>query len=141
MNFDPALTAQDALKRSLAAHELGPDEDAATEAEDTFSSSAGPDASEAYHRLLELGQRHPQAAAFHEFLIFITWQQLTECTIARYFQIGLDLSNHYLATHAQRTTAEQRERVEALRESYVAGLGQTDEPLIDFDKDIVKGGD
>ncbi len=96
MNFDPAIAAQQALHRAQEADELGDLEDEITETEDTFSSDAGPEAKQAYERLQKIGEQLPHAQGFQEFLIYITWQQVTEETIPRHFQRGLQLCNQFL---------------------------------------------
>ena len=96
MQFDAALAAQDAFSRSEP--ELDSDWDSAVELEDTFSSNAGSTAREAYEGLLALSSRHPQAHAFQAFCIYITWQQVTEETIAHHFQTGMRLSEVYLGS-------------------------------------------
>jgi hypothetical protein len=144
MNFDPALAARDLLAQVLQSRELGADTDEAEEADETFSSSAGEEASAAYRRLHELSQRHPQAIGFCEYLIYITWQQVTEVTVARYFQMGADLCDRYLAlTHEGQhlATPQSLEQVTALRESYRTGLGLDEEDEDEYRKDTVKGGD
>lgn len=140
MQFDAALAAQAALQESRA--ELGPDWDTAVELEDTFSCNAGSTAREAYERLLGLAQRYPTAHSFHAFCIYITWQQVTEETIAHHFQTGLRLAEAYLASpdgKAQRHI----EYVAELYGSFRAGLGldEEDEIQVEFRKDTPKGGD
>ena len=83
MQFDAALAAQDTFRRAQS--ELGSDWDTAVELEDTFSSNAGSTAREAYEGLLALAARYPNAHSFQAFCIFITWQQVTEETIAHHF--------------------------------------------------------
>ena len=96
MQFDAALAAQETFGRAEA--ELGSDWDTAVELEDTFSSNAGSTAREAYEGLLALAARHPNAHSFQAFCIFITWQQVTEETIAHHFQTGLRLCETFLAS-------------------------------------------
>ncbi len=144
MNFDPALAAREALARSLRARELGPDTEAAEEADEVFSSTANEEASAAYRRLHDIGGRHPQAISFYEYLVYITWQQVTEVTVARYFQMGADLCDHYVALTRNGlapATPQSLEQVMALRESYRAGLGLEEEDEDDYRADSVKGGD
>ena len=140
MRFDPALAAHAAFQ--AATHELGEDRDRAVELEETFSSSAGQEAVDAYESLLNLAQRHPDAHAFQAFCIFITWQQVTEQTIARHFQTGLRLCEQYLAAPAGKT-AERLAQVEELCESFRAGLGMNpeDDLQTEFKRDTPKGGD
>lgn len=140
MQFDAALAAQDTLQQSEA--ELGSDWDQAVELEEIFSSNAGPTAREAYEQLLVLATRHPNAHAFQAFCIYITWQQVTEETIARHFQTGMKLSEAYLDSldgKDQRHIAY----VSELLESFRAGLGldEEDEIVVEFRKDTPKGGD
>ena len=96
MNFDPAIAAQQALAQSLESEELGEFQNEITEAEDTFSSNAGLEAKHAFEQLQSIGQKLPEAQAFQEFLIYITWQQVTEETITQHFQTGLQLCNNFL---------------------------------------------
>ena len=140
MHFDPALAARTAFQHAEA--ELGPDWATALELEEVFSSSAGQDASDAYEALLQLAERHPGAHAFQAFCIYITWQQVTEHTIARYFETGLRLSDRYLSS-PDRKNGTDLANVQDLRESFNAGLGmdQEDELQQEFRQDIPKGGD
>lgn len=140
MQFDAALAAQAAFQE--AETELGSDWDTAVELEDTFSSNAGTTAREAYEGLLALATRYPQAHAFHAFCIYITWQQVTEETIARHFDTGMRLSEAYLERPDGK---KQRDivYVTELYESFRAGLGleEEDEIQVEFRKDTPKGGD
>lgn len=140
MQFDAALAAQDAFSQSET--ELGSDWDTAVELEDTFSSNAGTTAREAYEGLLALAQRYPKAYSFHAFCIYITWQQVTEETIAHHFQTGMRLCEAYLVS---REAKDQRDidYVTELYESFRAGLGldEEDEIQVEFRKDTPKGGD
>jgi hypothetical protein len=140
MRFDPALAAQDAFSQSEL--ELGSNWDRAVELEETFSSNAGATAREAYEGLLVLAQRHPKAHSFQAFCIYITWQQVTEETIARHFETGLKLCETYLASRESRTQRDV-EQIEELYGSFRAGVGleEEDEIQIEFRKDTPKGGD
>jgi hypothetical protein len=140
MRFDPALSAQDAFREAEA--ELGPDWDTAVELEETFSSNAGATAREAYEGLLTLAQRHPNAHSFQAFCIYITWQQVTEETIARHFETGMKLCEAYLASREARTE-QDIERIEELYRSFRAGLGleEQDELQVEYKRDTPKGGD
>lgn len=140
MQFDPALAARAAFRE--AEHELGSDWDRAVELEEAFSSSAGQDATEAYEALLELAQDHPEAHAFEAFCIYITWQQVTEETIARHFQTGVRLCERYLAVREGKASTDVA-NIEELRQSFRAGLGmeQEDELQTEFRRDVPKGGD
>ena len=55
MWFDPSIAAQHSFMQAQVTGELGEDADAAREAEDTFSSTAGEEAKAAYHLLQRLG--------------------------------------------------------------------------------------
>jgi hypothetical protein len=141
MRFDPALAAQTAFQ--AATTELGEDWDRAVELEYIFSSSAGQEASDAYAALLNLAQRHPEASAFQAFCIYITWQQVTEETIARHFHTGLRLCEQYLHS-PEGKTREDLGQVEELCESFRAGLGmdpEDDDMRQEFGQDTPKGGD
>lgn len=140
MRFDPALAAQDSF--SQAETELGSDWGAAVELEDTFSSNAGAIAREAYEGLLTLSQRYPNAHSFQAFCIYITWQQVTEETIAHHFETGMKLCEAYLAS---REACAERDvkQIEELHGSFRTGLGleEQDELQIEFKRDTPKGGD
>ncbi len=140
MRFDPALAAQDAFHQAEV--ELGSDWDAAVELEETFSSNAGATAREAYEGLLALAQRYPEAHSFQAFCIYITWQQVTEETIARHFQTGMKLSEVYLG-FVDGKEPRDIDCVTELYESFRAGLGleEEDEIQVEFRKDTPKGGD
>ena len=140
MQFDAALAAQNTFR--LAEAELGSDWDTAVELEDTFSSNAGTAAREAYEGLLALATRYPDAHAFQAFCIYITWQQVTEETIAHHFETGMRLSESYLAS----LDGKDRQHityVTELYESFRAGLGleEEDEIQVEFRKDTPKGVD
>ncbi|QPD03557.1 MAG: hypothetical protein Nkreftii_001331 [Candidatus Nitrospira kreftii] len=140
MRFDPALAAQDAFSQSE--RELGSDWDHAVQLEETFSSNAGATAREAYEGLLALAQRHPKAHSFQAFCIYITWQQVTEETIARHFETGLKLCEAYLVKREARSD-QDIDQIEELYRSFQAGLGleEQDELQIEFTRDTPKGGD
>jgi len=140
MQFDAALAAQAALLE--AEPELGPDWDTAVELEGAFSSSAGSTAREAYEGLLSLSSRHPKAHSFQAFCIYITWQQVTEETIAQHFQTGVRLCEAYLVSREAKDV-RHIEQITELYESFRAGLGldEEDEIQVEFRKDTPKGGD
>jgi len=141
VQFDPAIAAQASFARAQSAGELGEDLESAREAEAIFSGSAGREAREAYFTLVALGERRPDAGAFHEFLIYITWQQVTEETIAAHFRRGAELCDRYLGRLAPGHDALQADQIRELRQSFRAGLGLQDEDGMDYDADILKGGD
>ncbi len=140
MRFDPALAAQDAFHNAEV--ELGSDWDTAVELEETFSSNAGATAREAYEGLLALAQRYPNAHSFHAFCIYITWQQVTEETIAHHFETGLKLSESYV-TSREGKNPRDIENVTELHGSFKAGLGleEQDELQVEYKRDTPKGGD
>lgn len=140
MQFDAALAAQDTFQRSEA--ELGSDWDTAIELEDTFSSNAGSTAREAYEGLLAIAIRYPKAHSFQAFCIFITWQQVTEETIAHHFHTGMRLCEAYLVSREAKDTQDIA-YVTELYESFKAGLGldEEDDIQVEFRRDEPKGGD
>ncbi len=140
MQFDPALAAQEAFHQAEA--ELGSDWETAVELEDAFSSNAGTTAREAYEGLLALAQQYPNAHLFQAFCIYITWQQVTEETIARHFETGVRLCEAYLAFREAREERDV-EQIQELYGSFRAGLGleEQDELQIEFKRDTPKGGD
>ncbi len=140
MRFDPALAAQDTFYQAEA--ELGADWDVAVELESTFSSNAGVTARDAYESLLALARHYPNAHSFQAFCIYITWQQVTEETIAHHFETGLKLCEAYLASREARTERDV-EQIEELYGSFRAGLGleEEDEIQAEYRRDTPKGGD
>ena len=140
MQFDAALAAQETFRRAEA--ELGSDWDAAVELESTFSSNAGTTAREAYESLLALAIRYPNAYSFQAFCIFITWQQVTEETIAHHFQTGLRLCEKFLLS-ADGKHQGDIEQITELYGSFRDGLGldEEDEIQVEFRRDTPKGGD
>ena len=141
MQFDPAIAAQASFARAKDSGELGSDLAQAREAEAIFSGSAGREATAGYFTLQALGERHPDAVAFQEFLIYITWQQVTEETIPAHFQRGAELCDRYLSRLARGHDAMQAEQIRELRRSFRAGLGQLDDDETEYDADTLKGGD
>ncbi len=141
MTLDPAVEALAAFRRSQQRDELGADQTAAAAAEERFANSMGEEAAAAYDALLELGARYPQAAAFQEFLIYITWSHVMENTDGATVRRGLALCEDYLARHAP-ADLEARRKVGELRGSFRAALGlRNDTPILDFDADTPRGGD
>ena len=143
MNFDPAITAQEALARAYAHDDLGDSQPDIEEAEDTFSSETGSEAKGAYETLLAIGETLPEAQAYQEFLIFITWQQVTEETIPRHFHKGVQLTEQFLARFGpQIKGTDAYERIVAIRQSFKRGLGDRIESMQDeYDRDAFHGGD
>ena len=88
--------------------------------------------------------RHPprQARSFQAFCIYITWQQVTEQTIAHHFETGVELCKTYLASTEDKAGRDV-EQITELYESFRAGLGleDEDETQQEFRRDTVKGGD
>ena len=140
MQFDPALAAQETFRRAEA--ELGSDWNTAVELECIFSSQAGPIAREAYESLLALAIRYPNAHSFQAFCIFITWQQVTEETIAHHFQTGLRLCEKFLLSPDGKPRADF-EQITELYGSFRDGLGldEEDEIQVEYRRDTPKGGD
>lgn len=141
MQFDPAVAAQFSWGRSQELGELGEDEEAALVAEETFSTTSGDSGRAAYQTLLDIGLGHPDARAFQEFLIYITWQQVTDDMDPDYFRTGLELCDHYLARWGHLSDDAQVRQVSELRTSFRNGLGLDFEEEHDYDKDAFKGGD
>jgi hypothetical protein len=122
MHFDPAIAAQQALHRAEENGELATFQNEVVEAEENFSTDAGTVAKQAYEKLQQVGESLPNALRFQEFLIYITWQQVTEETIPHHFQTGLDLCDRFLEqfgklvegteTHQQITMTKMPLRVE-----------------------------
>lgn len=142
MNFDPAIEAQQALARSLQYEELHEFKDKIVEAEDTFSYNAGLEAKHAFEQLQTIGQQLPKAQAFQEFLIYITWQQVTEETLPQHFQTGLQLCNNFLDRFGDSEEGTKiLTQVLDIRKSFQAGLGGQETLIPEFDEDAFKGGD
>jgi hypothetical protein len=141
VQFDPAIAARLSFKRAQDLGELGQDFEKARAAEETFSESAGTEAKAAYRTLLEICERHPEATSFQEFLIYSTWQQVTEETIPAHFQRGAELCDRYLTRPACGHDEIQAAQISDLRRSFRAGLGLGDEEEEDYDQDTLKGGD
>jgi len=140
VQFDPAIAGRLSFKRAQDLGELGHDLEKARAAEETFSESSGTDAKAAYRTLLEIGERHQEAVSFQEFLIYSTWQQVTEETIPAHFQRGAELCDRYLARLGSGHDEIQAAQISDLRRSFRAGLGLGDEEE-DYDEDTLKGGD
>jgi hypothetical protein len=143
MNFDPAIAAHQALHLAEEHGELGKLEADVIEAEEIFSTDQGPEAKRAFDTLQQLGARLPRAQHFQEFLIYITWQQVTEGPLARYFQHGLNLCDRFLeqfGSTIEGTATHQQ--ILAIRESFQGGLGMEAEQTIpEFEEDAFQGGD
>lgn len=145
MQFDPAIAAQHSLVRAVESNELGEDLEQVMAAEAVFSADAGETARSAYLALQEIGERHPDAWSFQEFLIYITWQQVTEETVLVHFQKGLALCDRYLNRLLRSLSADEQRRVRQIRElraSFRGGLGLVeDDEMEEYDKDAFHGGD
>jgi hypothetical protein len=145
MQFDPAIAAQRSFKQAKGTGELGEDLDAVVEAEAIFSSETGDAARSAYMTLQKIGERYPHARAFQEFLIYITWQQVTDETIPANFRKGLELSDRYLNGLPASLPDDEQLRVGQIRElraSFRAGLGLVEEDeQEEYDRDAFHGGD
>ena len=143
MNFDPAITAQEALARAYAHDELGDAQPDIEEAEEVFSTETGTDAKRAYETLLAIGETLPQAQGFQEFLIFATWQQVTEETIPQHFRKGVQLTGQFLDRFGPQVQGTDiHERIVAIQQSFKQGLGNHSETIQDeYDRDAFHGGD
>jgi len=142
MHFDPAIAALQAFQRAGKQEEFGDFEEDIIEAEETFSSDAGPEAKAAYQRLQDLGEKLPAAKTFQEFLIYITWQQVTEETIPQHFQKGVALCEQFLKRFGKDLTdTETHDQIQSIYASFKAGLGETDNPVPEYDEDAFQGGD
>jgi hypothetical protein len=143
MNFDPAIAALKALQQADEEGELGDLASDIFEAEETFSTDQGPEAKQAFDTLQQLGAQLPQAQHLQEFLIYITWQQVTEGPLPRYFQHGLTLCNKFLDRFGKKIDGTITHRqILAIRESFQGGLGiETEHPIPEFDEDAFQGGD
>ena len=143
MDFDPAIAAQQALHRAEEGGELGGFQTEVVEAEETFSTNAGPGAKQAYERLQEVGESLPHAQRFQEFLIYITWQQVTEETIPRHFQRGLELCDRFLKQFGKEIEGtDTYQQIIDIRKSFQGGLGIDEEENIpEHDEDAFPGGD
>lgn len=143
MQFDPAIAAQQAFQQAEQHGELGDFASEIQDAEDIFSTDQSQHAKRAYDRLQEFGTRLPDARWFQEFLIYITWQQVTEETIPRHFETGLDLCDRFLERFGPMLegTASLKQ-VRDIRESFQGGLGiKADDLMAEHDEDAFKGGD
>ena len=143
LHFDPAIAAQVAFQLASTRNELGPDRELAHELEAIFSASAGEEATQAYCQLLILGDRHPDAQAFQEFLIYSTWQQAAEDPMAEHFHRGRELCSRFLARAETAEAVKSLAQVRALRASFLSALGEEEPDEIgdEYDRDAIKGGD
>ncbi len=143
MNFDPAVAARQALEQAEQQGELGEREDDILETEETFSSVQGPEATRAYKSLQQFGEELPEARYFQEFLIYITWQQVTEGPLPEFFQQGLKLCNQFLERFSNDiVNTPSHSHVLNIRESFQAGLGiETEEIIEEYEEDSFAGGD
>jgi hypothetical protein len=141
MKFDPAVAAQTSLRRAQQSGELGEDLTRAVETEEIFSAEMGEAAKVAYQTLQKIGERHPEAAFFQEYLIYLTWQQVMAEPIPMYFQKGAELCDRYLKQGGDRHDETQVRQIRELRASFRAGLGLGDSEPELYDEDTVKGGD
>lgn len=142
MQFDPAIAAQQALHRAEEQGELGVFQQKIIDTEEAFSVDEGEEARQAYDRLQECGTQLPDARYFQEFLIYITWQQVTAETIPQHFRKGTELCDQFIArfggTLEGSTTLSQ---VRDIQDSFRGGLGEQDHTLPEYDEDAFHGGD
>jgi len=124
MYFDPAIAALQALHQAEEHGELGDFHTEIVEEEETFSTEQGPEAKQAYEHLQQLGKQLPDAQRFQEFLIHITWQQVTEEPIPKHFQKGVERCNRFLDRFgAAIEGTETYHCIVAIRQSFQGGLG------------------
>ncbi len=142
MQFDPAIAAQQALHRAEEHGELGTLQQEVIDAEEAFSVDEGEEARQAYERLQAFGNQLPETRYFQEFLIYITWQQVTAETIPKHFRKGADLCSEFIqrlgGTLEGSTTLSQ---VRDIQDSFRGGLGEQDHTLPEYDEDAFHGGD
>jgi len=143
MNFDPAIAAQQALHRAEEDGELETFQTKIVEAEEVFSTEAGTLAKQAYEKLQHVGESLPNVLRFQEFLIYITWQQVTEETIPQHFQKGLELCDRFLEQFRKEIEGtDTHQRIKDIRKSFQGGLGiDEDENIPEHDEDAFEGGD
>jgi len=143
MHFDPAIAAQQALQQADKHGELGNLATDIFETEEIFSTDQGEEAKQAYEHLQEFGDQLPKARWFQEFLIYITWQRVTEGPLARHFRHGLDACNRFLEQFQHQIEGTPSyQQVLAIRESFQGGLGiEKDDLMPELDEDAFKGGD
>lgn len=143
MHFDPAIAAQQALHRAEESGELTTFQEEIADAEEIFSTEAGPLAKQAYEKLLQVGENLPNAMKFQEFLIYITWQQVTEETILQHFQKGLELCDRFLELFGDKIDGtDTSQQIMAIRKSFQGGLGIDEEENVpEHDEDAFAGGD
>jgi hypothetical protein len=140
IQFDPAMAAQQAFAKARSSAELGAELEAAVAAEERFSTSAGDEAAEAYRELLAIGDRHPEASYFLEFLVYATWTHLMDETTPENFRRGVVLCRQLLKSGTV-TEAGRLERLRAIEQSFRGGLGEKTEDIMDYEADLPKGGD
>ncbi len=143
MNFDPAIASQEALARAYAQDVLGDARPDIEKAEGVFSSETGAEAQRAHETLIAIGETLPQAQAFQEFLIFITWQHVMENPVPGHFHKGIHLTEQFLARFgSQLRETDVYERVVMIQRSFKRGLGENVESMQDeYDRDAFHGGD
>jgi hypothetical protein len=140
MQFDPAISAQQAFAKVQATKELGDELEAAVAAEERFSTSAGDEASAAYRELLAIGARNPEASFFTEFLVYATWTHLMDETTPENFRRGLVLCQQLLQSGSVDDEVRLT-RLRAIELSFRGGLGEKSEDVMGYDADLPKGGD
>ena len=140
MGFDPAVAAKEVFSQVQASDELGEELEAAIEAEELFSNSAGEEASEAYRELLAIGACHPEAETFGEFLVYTTWCHIMDETHPEHFKYGLALCQALIQRDSG-GDAERLVRLKGMEQSFRAGLGADSVDLMDYDADNPQGAD
>ena len=140
MNIDPPIAAWRAFTRVQASDELGDDLETAVAAQELFSSGVGEEVSEAYRTLVALGERHPGAMGFGEFLVYATWCRVMDEPVPEYFKRGASLCRALLQQNLD-WDAERLASLEAMERSFCAGLGEQADDPTEYDADTFKGGD
>ena len=140
MEFDTSIASGRMFELVQASDELGDELETVLEAEERFSNSVGEEAATAYRELVAVGDRHPDADLFKEYLVYITWNHLMDETYPEHFRRGLTLSRDLIRRDTG-ANGERLRRLQAMEESFRAGLGGKSEDLMDFDADLPKGGD
>ena len=141
MQFDPAIAAQQALHLAEHNSELGSLQQDINDAEEAFSLDEGPEATQAFERLQEFGEKIPNSRYFQEFLIYITWQQATAETIPRHFEKGAELCEKFIVQFGDSLQISPTlAQVLDIQKSFHGGLGEAS-TLPEYDEDAFHGGD
>ena len=140
MQFDAALAAQETFRR--AESELGSDWDTAVNSKTRFPPMPDRRRGRPMRACSLSPSATPRPIPFKPSVSYITWQQVTEETIAHHFQTGLRLCETFLASPDGKHQADV-EQITELYGSFRDGLGldEEDEIQVEFRRDTPKGGD